>query len=138
DLGTFVERLSDWLFALYSGASARVHLDLHTEQVTMDLQRAVPIGLILNELFCNALEHAFPGGRHGNIRLHVDAGGIEFSDDGVGLPPSVDPSHSPSLGLQLVKILVDQIGGTLSIQSGPGTHFRVTFPPPRNALVTGG
>jgi two-component sensor histidine kinase len=45
------------------------------------------------------------------------------------LPPSLDPSHSSSLGLQLVKILVEQIGATVSIQSGPGTSVRVKFPP---------
>jgi two-component sensor histidine kinase len=127
DLAAFVERLADSLFAVYSSAGARVHLDLHAVAGSMDLQRAVPLGLILNELFCNALKHAFPGNRHGNILLRVDEAGLEFSDDGVGFPASVDPKNSPSLGLQLVKILVDQIGGTLSIQSGPGTRFTVKF-----------
>jgi len=131
DLADFVEQLADSLFTLYSAAGERVHLDLHTEQVTMDLQRAVPIGLILNELCCNALKHAFPENRQGNIRLRIDAGGLEFSDDGIGLPPSLDPKHSPTLGLQLVQILVDQMGGTLSVESGPGTCFRVRFPPAR-------
>jgi two-component sensor histidine kinase len=129
DLGRFVQRLADFLFALYSGAGARVRLELSTEQLTMDLQRAVPIGLILNELFSNSLEHAFPGSRQGHIRVRVDASSLEFSDDGVGLPPSFDPDHPPLLGLQLVKILVEQIGGTWSVQSGPGTRFSVKFPP---------
>jgi two-component sensor histidine kinase len=130
DLAAFVERLTGSLVAFYASAGARGRLDLHTEQVKMDLQRALPVGLVLNELFCNALKHAFPGNRHGTIRLRVDAEGLEFSDDGIGLPPSVDPDHSPLLGLQLVKILVKQMGGTLSVQSGPGTRFRVKLPPP--------
>jgi two-component sensor histidine kinase len=69
DLSAFGAKLAESLFALYSGVGARVRLELRTEQVTMDLQRAVPIGLILNELFCNALKHAFPGNRRGTIRL---------------------------------------------------------------------
>jgi two-component sensor histidine kinase len=130
DLASFVERLAESLFAFYAEAGARVRLDLHAEPVAMDLQRAVPIGLILNELFCNALKHAFPGDRRGVIRVEVRSTGIEFADDGIGLPPSLDPCNSPSLGLQLVQVLVRQIGGRMSVDSGPGARFRVTFTPP--------
>jgi signal transduction histidine kinase len=133
NLAAFVERLADSLFAFYSGASARVRLELKTEPVSMDIQRAVPIGLILNELFSNALKHAFPGSRQGTIRVCVDRTGFEFSDDGIGLPPSLDLKESPSLGLQLVHILVEQVGGTLSIQSGRGTRIRVAFSAERGA-----
>jgi signal transduction histidine kinase len=130
DLASFVEQLAESLFAFYAEAGARVRLDLHAEPVAMDLQRAVPIGLILNELFCNALKHAFPGDRRGVIRVEVRSTGIEFADDGIGLPPSLDPCNSPSLGLQLVQVLVRQIGGRMSVDSGPGARFRVTFTPP--------
>jgi two-component sensor histidine kinase len=129
DLAGFVRRLAESLFAFYAEAGARVRLELRAEPFGMDLQQAIPIGLILNELFCNALKHAFPGNRHGSIRITVDPSGFDFADDGIGLPPSLDPSDSPSLGLQLVHVLVRQIGGKLTIESGPGTRFRVKFPP---------
>jgi two-component sensor histidine kinase len=104
-----------------------VRLELHAEPVAMDLPRAVPIGLILNELFCNALKHAFSGELRGTIRVTVDSTGFEFADDGIGLPRDFDPAHSPSLGLQLVQILVRQIRGTMTVESGAGTRFRVAL-----------
>jgi two-component sensor histidine kinase len=129
DLAGFVRRLAESLFAFYAEAGKRVQFELRVEPVAMELPQAVPVGLILNELFCNALKHAFPGDRRGQIRVTVDASGFEFADDGIGLPPTLDPGDSPSLGLQLVRVLVRQIGGTLKVESGPGTRFLVRFQP---------
>jgi two-component sensor histidine kinase len=93
----------------------------------MDLQRAVPLGLIFNELFSNALKHAFPAGRVGCIQVQIDgAGGVlEVADDGIGLPASIDPAHPRTLGLQLVQTLVRQIGGTVRLMPGPGTRYQL-------------
>ena len=134
DLAAFVDRLATSLLSLYAEAAARVRLDLLAEPVEIDLQRAVPIGLILNELFSNALKHAFVGNRGGTIRVRIDATGLEFSDDGIGLPASIDPCNSPSLGLQLVQVLVRQIGGTLKVESGPGTRINLRFSSLRSAI----
>jgi two-component sensor histidine kinase len=106
---------------------------LSGDPLGVDLERAVPLGLILNELLTNALKYAFPGGRSGTICLHIDAAGgvLELADDGVGLPPAVDVERPHTLGLQLVQALVRQVRGTLGVVPGPGTRYRLQLPPLR-------
>jgi signal transduction histidine kinase len=131
DLGQFAHELADGLFAFYGVTEDRVRFDVCGEPLGVDLQRAVPLGLVINELLCNALNHAFPGGRTGSIRLKIDvAGGVlEFADDGIGLPGWLDLACPPSLGLQLVQTLVQQMGGTIRVAPGPGTRYQLQFPP---------
>jgi two-component system, sensor histidine kinase PdtaS len=98
----------------------------------VDIQRAVPVSLILNELITNALKHAFPNHRRGSIHVSVNSDLHEswlcVADDGIGLSPHFNPAKSPSLGLQLVKVLTEQLGGALEIQSPQGSRFRIRFP----------
>jgi two-component sensor histidine kinase len=130
DLGRFAEELAQALFASYGVAHDRVRFELSGERLGTDLQHAVPLGLIFNELFCNVLKHAFPGGRPGCIQLRIDAAGVLYlADDGIGLPTSVDVGHPRSLGLRLVQALVRQVGGTLQVVPGPGTRYRLQLPP---------
>lgn len=91
---------------------------------------AVPLGLVLNELLSNALEHAFPAGRAGTICVSLGrgaAGRLELSvaDDGVGLPAGIEPREARTLGLQLVHTLCAQLRADLTITRGPGTTFRL-------------
>ena len=100
------------------------------------MNRAIPCGLILNELLTNALKYAFPGGRQGEIQVQlrrIEAGEILLAcrgQTGVGVPEELDWQNSISLGLRIVKILAKQIEGRLSLdRSGGGTRFEVRFPP---------
>jgi PAS domain S-box-containing protein len=131
DLGRFAEELAQALFASYGVSAERVRFALSGDQLGTDLERAVPVGLILNELVTNALKYAFPGERAGRVEVWIDAerGVLELFDDGVGLPPSVDLAHPRTLGLQLVQALVRQVGGTLQLLPGPGTHYQLQLPP---------
>jgi len=94
---------------------------------------AVPAGLVINELFSNALKHAFNGRGEGKIdaSLATSEGGrinLTVSDDGVGLPPGFDINESKTLGLRLVKILAeDQLQGTLEVTSDGGATFKMEF-----------
>ena len=116
----------------------------------LSLPRAIPCGLLVNELVSNAYRHAFPDGRGGTIVIGLACDGLEARlrvvDDGVGLPADVDPAGADSaatrpLGLQLVPLLVDQLGGTLSHSPIPGTGIEVRFPieatdaPPRTRVA---
>ena len=101
------------------------HLDLPVD-------RAIPCGLILNELMTNALKHAFPAGREGKIRVELRrAGGdrvaLAVSDDGVGLPELEHGSGNGSLGWRLVRAFVEQLGAELTISSSVGTRVEVVF-----------
>jgi two-component sensor histidine kinase/CHASE1-domain containing sensor protein len=98
----------------------------------LDLPHAIPCGLLVNELVTNAYKHAFPGGRHGAIdigmALEDGTARLTVGDDGIGLPPDLDPEAARSLGFQLVPLLVDQLGATLRRLPGPGTRYEIRFP----------
>ncbi|MDF3020397.1 MAG: histidine kinase [Steroidobacteraceae bacterium] len=110
-----------------------VNLELAFEELSLTVDKAIPCGLVLNELITNSLKHAFPDGRRGTVKviLRRDGAGhamLCVSDDGVGIPPGVDPRNSASLGMSLVFMLVEQLGGSIDIQPSPGTELRMRFP----------
>jgi len=129
DLGVFAEHLSRTLRAFYDVDPNRVRLTVDVDALGIDIQRAVPVGLILNELVSNALKHAFPDGRQGAIEVRARREGnrsvLCVSDDGVGRPIGV---QATSLGLVLVRVLVEQLQGRLHVQSPPGTQYTIDFP----------
>jgi two-component sensor histidine kinase len=129
DMKAYAEVLSASLTTLFAVDPERVRVSFDAQSVPIDLRRAVPAGLVLNELVSNALKHAFPNGRKGSIsvRLVAEEGRVELAvrDDGVGLP---DPLPSGTLGLKLVRVLVEQLGGTVAFESASGTTVRVRFP----------
>jgi PAS domain S-box-containing protein len=109
-----------------------VALELDVEEVSLSVERAIPCGLILNELITNALKHAFPDGRQGSVRVGLRrprAGRILLmvADNGVGLPGSFNVEDTRSLGLQLVCTLAEQLDGDLRIERGQGTAFCLEF-----------
>ena len=132
DINEYVESLSAMLFRSYGTNSGDVKLELRIDPVQLNIDIAVPVGLLLNELVSNSLKHAFPDSRPGTItvefRSHPKTGfNLSFHDDGVGFPEKFDLDKSTSLGLRLVKILTSQIGGTLTLRRNGGTEFSVRF-----------
>ena len=111
---------------------ARVELTIHSVPLKLSISAAIPCGLIVNELITNALKHAFPGTRRGEIivRLSVDDHHalLSVSDNGVGLPRAIDLGNTHSLGLELITILTDQLNGTLGIERAEPTRFSIRFP----------
>jgi len=136
NFGDYVRTLGELLFKSFAVTSDAVVLDVAGQDVFLDIDTAVPCGLIVNEVLSNALKHAFPGG-HGAIfvRLELAAGRcvMAIRDDGVGLPPQFDLGSIDTLGLQLVRGLVQQIEGSLELRSVIGTEFRIEFPSERLA-----
>ena len=111
----------------------KVSLELAVEHVTLAVDKAIPCGLILNELITNAVRHAFPEGRAGTVRVELapaGAGGVRLavSDDGIGLAEGFDIARSPSLGLQIVQTLAKQLDARLEVDVAGGTRFRMTVP----------
>jgi two-component sensor histidine kinase len=95
--------------------------------------------LIVNELVVNALKHAFPGGRGGEIRIRLEGADdqtlvLEVSDDGIGWPPEMKTQQFDSLGLTLVEVLTRQLRGRIEILRGSGAGVRITF---KNVLPPG-
>ena len=133
DLGAYLTQLATQAFRTQLAQVGAVRLELDLASVEVGMDQATACGLLVNELISNGLKHGFPDGRQGELRveLHALEGGaglrLRVSDSGVGLPPDFDARRSRSLGLQLVADLAGQIGGTLSIESGPGAAFAITF-----------
>ncbi len=135
DFAEYARKLANHLIYSYAPDPSRVRLDVRVEAVSLDVDMAVSIGVIINELITNVLKHAFPGGRAGEIGLELwpdEAGRLVLvvRDDGVGLPPEVELDHSPSLGLHLVKMMTGHMKGAITLQSGPGLVVKIIFPPP--------
>jgi PAS domain S-box-containing protein len=132
DFAEYVRNLVDYLFRSYGANAARVTLKTDIDGILLGIHKAIPCGLIINELVSNSLKHAFPGNRHGEIRLDLHQNDDRFelviSDDGVGFPKGLDFQKTESLGLQLVNTLALQLEGTIELDSnGGGTSFRIMF-----------
>ncbi len=135
DFNSYVESLVRELYRTYHVDPMRIDFNIEVEDVKLGVNLAVPCGLIINELVSNALKHAFPARarRSGKISIRfgrIEGGELELvvCDNGVGFPEGFDSKRSDSLGLHLVKILVeDQLDGRIEIDSKSGCEFRIIF-----------
>ena len=132
DFAEYVHNLSAFLFRSYGRAAGVVSLRIEGGGVRLGLDRAVPCGLIVNELISNALKHAFPNERSGEIYVAIAPHGenglmLIVRDNGVGLPPGLDYRTAESLGLKLVIALAEQLEATLELTHAPGVGWRLTF-----------
>jgi two-component sensor histidine kinase len=135
DVAAYLQTLCVHLFRSFGAAERRLALDLDVDKLELDLEFAVPVGLLVNELVTNALKHAFPDGRAGRVRVELHRQGEEgfvlaVRDDGVGLPADAELRQARSLGLRLVQTLSRQIRGTLETSRVGGTGFTVVVPQP--------
>lgn len=130
DLAEYLGRLCRLLADLAATTRGRVSVAFSpsASRVSLDLQHAVPCGLLVNELVTNAIKHAFPGERRGTVTVSLTAledGAyrISVADDGIGLPPGIALGQGSSLGFQLIPMLAEQAGGSLTLERGAGTRF---------------
>ncbi len=133
DFASYARMLAADLFRTYQIQADVIGLQISAADVFLDLDRAVPCALILNELISNCLKHAFPAGRQGEIRIECrrEANGdcqLTVADNGIGWPKEMDVQTAPSLGLRLVRTLADQLGGTLHVDSDGGAKVELQFP----------
>ena len=120
DFAQYSHVLTKDILASYERPNTPVQLQSDMEPVTMNIDLAVPCGLILNELISNAFKHGFPNGSGGQIRLRLRAGEngscvLCVEDNGVGIPAGLDLNTTNSLGLKLVRILTRQIHGSFEL-----------------------
>ena len=136
EMAPYVERLAQGLLRSHAVEEHRVTLHLDVEPLWLDVDTAVPLGLVINELITNALKHAFPDGRPGRITvsLREEEGALMLTvaDDGVGLPDPL-PSGGDGSGLVLVRTFAEKLKAEQHVRSGPGTTVQLRLPlPPRS------
>lgn len=131
DFTRVLDNLTSNLMASYAADAARIQLRIQAPAVLFSMSAAIPLALVVNELITNALKHAYPNGRRGEIRVHLtqDDGEtiLTISDDGVGIPEHLHLDTSPTLGLQLVRLLSEQLRGTLIVERARPTRFTLRF-----------
>jgi PAS domain S-box-containing protein len=133
DFGNFLDSLAPMLVSSYRVDAERIGLSIDAVEVLLPIQAAIPCGLIVNELISNALKHAFAEEQSGQITIKLSRDTSEFailsvSDNGIGISEEVDLNRLGTLGLQLVSLLSDQLGGQLEINRANPTRFTLRFP----------
>jgi two-component sensor histidine kinase len=132
NFGVYVRTLAEQIFRSYNVVADRIALHIRADEVMLDTNQAIPCGLILNELLSNCLKHAFPDERRGEVHIELRSDAAQrvtmlVRDTGIGFPSGVDSGHPETLGLQLVRSLTEQLGGTLETESNGGTTVKLTF-----------
>jgi two-component sensor histidine kinase len=133
DLDDYIRMLADSLCRFYVVPNVEICLNIVVGDVHLDLETAVPCGLILNELVSNALKHAFKDRQGiGNIDIEFAPKGdnyrLHISDDGNGLPAGFDFGRNTSMGMEIVSILTEQLEGSLEVKGEPSASFTIEFP----------
>ncbi len=132
DFAEYVRSLAADLFRSYGVNGNTVQLRVNIQDVLINVDAATTCGLIINELVSNSLKHAFPAGRKGEITIDLcsESDGklrLSIADNGIGLPRGFDFKNTESLGLKLVRILTDQLRGSVELDSSSGAQFNIVF-----------
>ena len=131
DFNTYIHSLVEHLLFGYGAHSGKIKINMRIDDVFLDVDTAIPCGLIINELLSNALKHAFPDDRQGEIGISFTQDQSEFilviTDNGIGFPADVDFKKSASLGLQLVATLTNQLMGQMKLDQTDGSTFTIRF-----------
>jgi two-component sensor histidine kinase len=132
DFNSYIESLAEHLFQSYVTDPERISLVIDAGAVQLEIDDAIPCGLIINELVSNSLKYAFPNDRKGEIKVcfHTEADGcimLTVTDNGIGLPADLNFRNTESLGLQLVTMLARQLRGDVMTESNGGTSFIIRF-----------
>lgn len=130
NISEYLDSLVDDLVDTY-GVDTEVVLDKKIEADSFGFDTIIPLGLLLNEIVSNSLKYAFQGRKEGKIHFHLQPEGKRFvlliGDDGIGLNRELFDNPGKTLGVDLIRILVEQLNGTIELLDGPGTNFRIVF-----------
>jgi PAS domain S-box-containing protein len=130
DFGEYIRSLTTELFHSYKTSSG-IKLNMHIDNVDLDINTSVPLALIVNEIVTNSLKYAFPDKKKGTISVNFNRKSDELqlivADNGIGFPNHVDFKNTNSLGMQLVNSLTEQIDGKIMLDETEGTKFIINF-----------
>jgi two-component sensor histidine kinase/Tfp pilus assembly protein PilF len=132
DIENYLKELVKYLSDMFTGSDKKIEVEVSAENIQFDIDTAIPLGLIVNELVSNAYKYAFANKESGKIKIGIKPINevdyeLHVDDDGIGLPEDFNPEKNKSLGLKLVKILSKQLRGKFSSKSNNGANFTVYF-----------
>jgi len=135
DLAEYIRTITEKLIENYTYKSTMPALSINLQPMTVDIDTAIPCGLIINELLTNSLKYAYPvsSGSLPQLAIWLKHDGdknmeLEIADNGPGLPDGITPQNSETLGMQLVLSLIDQLNGSWQINSNHGTVWKIIIP----------
>jgi PAS domain S-box-containing protein len=136
DFAEYIQNLAHNLFQAYENHAEGVKLQTNIAPCSMNIDTAVPCGLIINELVTNSIKYAFIGKTQGKIKIDFTLDNnrvcvLAVSDSGIGFPQDLDYRNARTLGLRLVGSLVKQIRGKIELLETAGTTFKITFSQPK-------
>ena len=132
DFRNFLQTMVPTLMSSHSIDPRRIVPKIRAEEVPLPISAAVPCGLVINELVSNVLRHAFPENRGGEVEVDFGRGSgsevvLSVSDNGIGLPHSFNLPSTSTLGMQVLSLLADQLGGEMSIRPANPIRFSPRF-----------
>jgi two-component sensor histidine kinase len=132
EFGEYVNTLTVRLFDAYSAKLPEVKLKTDVDNLYLQVNKAIPCSLVINELVMNSIKHGFPGGRKGEISVELKTLGdtkvsLIVADNGIGLPENFQIDTPSTLGMQIIEALVGQLHGSLRVEKSKGTKFIVEF-----------
>ncbi len=131
DFRKYIEEMTVHLLSFHLDKMEKIKFEKDIEKTIIDISKAIPLGLILNELITNALKHAFPKNREGKIKIKFNKKGSRYdliiSDDGIGFPKDLDFRKAESMGLTLITSLVNQLNGEIELDRSKGTSYKIKF-----------
>jgi two-component sensor histidine kinase len=129
----YIRQLVSGLFYSCSDSAAPIQLTFEVDEIYLNIETAIPCGMIINELVTNAIKYAFPDHRSGEIKIILKANNLRkfyltIQDNGIGFPPEFDWENASSLGLTLVRLLMKQLDGTIELETNTvGVSFDLQF-----------
>ena len=133
NIASYIKELIDHLFFIHNKKEGQIKITLDLEEIYLDLNKAIPFGMLINEIITNIFKHAFPGRKKGELSLRLYRDGnrkirLLVNDNGIGIPEEVNIENPSTIGLQLIKDLTQQLGGEIQIKSNGGTKIKLIFP----------
>jgi len=131
DLNTFLNRIIPDIVHLYS-QDTHITYEIDAEEILIEISLAIPLGLIVNEIVTNSIQHAFPNYEH--LRIDINCNRKEssveliYQDNGIGIPDAYYSAEPKSLGIQLIDTLVKQISGSYEVWKHQGCAFHLLIP----------
>ena len=132
NLKKYLSSIVDSVFQSFSTNPNKIRLKSDIEEIPISINQASPLGLTINELLSNSLKYAFPGGKEGKINISMKKSDqqleLTITDNGIGVPDGFDWKNSSTLGLKLVRTLVEnQLDGSIEMENNNGAKFVIKF-----------